>query len=116
MDKAELAIKRFKERAEKKNKKSAKLKEIEKCATQVFATAEGKKVLLWLMEECSFQKTNVGCLTTRGELSLRNMVWNESRRDLYLRIRALLKTRPDVLEAVEVRKLGGLNGESDDNS
>lgn len=115
MDKADLAIKRFKERAEKKTQKSKATKEIEQCAAQVFASPEGKKVLLWLMEECSFQKTNVGCLTTRGELSLRNMVWNESRRDLYLRIRALLKTRPDVLEAVEVRKLGGLNGDSDNN-
>jgi hypothetical protein len=115
MDKAELAIKKFKERAQKKNIKTKQASEIEKCATQVFASPEGKRVLLWLMEECSFQKTNIACLNTRGELSIRNMVWNESRRDLYLRIRGLLKTRPDVLEAVEVRKLGELNADGNDN-
>lgn len=111
MDRADKAIERHKSRALAKKSTEARKKEFERCATQVFSSPEGKRVLLWLMEECQFQVSNIACMNARGELSIRNMVWNESRRDLYLRIRSLLKTRPDVLEAVEIKKLGEeLNG------
>lgn len=106
MDRAEAAIEKHKKRALGQKPSEKRKSEFAKCATQVFATDEGKRVLLWLMEECQYQATNIGCLNSRGELSIRNMVWNESRRDLYLRIRALLKTRPDILESVEIKKLG----------
>lgn len=111
MDRTDAAIEKHKKRALAKKSTEKRKSDFAKCATEVFSTSEGKRVLLWLMEECQYQVSNISCLNAKGELSAQNMIWNESRRDLYIRLRSLLKTRPDILEAVEIRKLEGeLNG------
>lgn len=111
MDRTDKAIEKHKQRALAKKSTEKRKSEFAQCATEVFSSPDGKRVLLWLMEECQYQTTNIGCLSADGQLSAQNIIWNESRRDLYLRIRSLLKTRPDILDAVEIRKLGEeLNG------
>lgn len=111
MDRTDAAIEKHKKRALAKKSTEKRKIDFEQCATQVFATAEGKRILLWLMEECQYNSSNISCLNAKGELSINNMIWNESRRDLYLRLRGLLKTRPDILESVEIKKLGENNNE-----
>lgn len=101
----ESAIKKAETRKLKSKESEKKKISVEQSACEVFSTDAGKRVLLWLMEECSFQKSNIVATNSEGELSYKNILWNESRRDVYLRLRLLLKSRPDILESVEIYKL-----------
>lgn len=104
------AIEKAEDRKLRSKKSEQRKKEFEQCIAQTFATPEGKRVLLWLMEVCGFQKSNITSFDMNGQLSDKMILWNESRRDVYLRLREKLKTRPDILASVEIHKLGEEDG------
>ena len=68
---------------------------------QVFNTEPGFTVLRYIMDElCGYQSTNIVNNTETRELLLESMLFNEAKRDTWLRIRRLLSK--DILKRVEI--------------
>lgn len=76
---------------------------------ETFATEHGKKVLKWMMEQCSYQRPIIVADPHTGE-SLNTTLYAEGRRTLYLRIRNYLHR--DILSQVETG-LEGADGSED---
>lgn len=69
---------------------------------ECFDTEAGKRVLFWLMNECGFLQPSVVMDHATGMVMKESTVYNEAKRDIYLRIRKMLKTKPNVLNEVEI--------------
>lgn len=68
---------------------------------QVFNSEPGYSVLRYIMETlCGYNKTNIVNNAETRELLLESMLFNEAKRDVWLRIRPLLSK--DVLKKVEI--------------
>lgn len=96
-----------------KKKKDAELrkkadlrKRMEKAACECFSSEGGKTMLGYLLRECGFHAPSVIVDPTSREINKESTVYNEARRDVYLRVRALLKSRPDILAEVELNFKG----------
>lgn len=106
MDDIEALVSRKKEAA-------AKLRRIEdiknknrKALAECFSTDAGKTTLKWLMNECGYQQPSVIYDSKSGEIRVEATVYNEAKRDIYLRLRSLLSSRPDILMEVEIQQRG----------
>lgn len=63
------------------------------------STEAGVKFLKQLMATCGYQRTSVD-VNTSNEVIMNNMIYNEARRDIWLRIRALVPR--DALIKIEI--------------
>lgn len=70
---------------------------------EVFATGAGMNVLRWIMDECGFLKPSVVYNKETYDVQDKATVYNEARRNLYLRLRKYLK--PSITTPVENRGL-----------
>lgn len=91
---------------EKKRKEALRAKEkaradAVKNAMQCFSTEAGKYMLRWIMQECGFHKPSVIYNAESGDIKLDATVYNEAKRDIYLRIRSLLVHDPKLLAEIE---------------
>lgn len=93
--------------AEKKVKEAALLR---KDFNETFATAAGRRVLRWLVEQSGFQVPNTVADPRSGEILERSTWYNEGRRNLYLQIRKFLKR--DILIDAEIRTFEDESGDS----
>lgn len=84
--------------ADKKVKEFGLLK---KDFNETFATAAGRRVLRWLVEQSGYQVPNTVGDPRSGEILERATWYNEGRRNLYLQIRKFLKR--EILIDAEIR-------------
>ena len=82
----------------------------QKAACECFATDSGKEFLRWLLRESGFHQPSVIYNSETGDIKTESTVYNEAKRDVYLRVRALLSSRPDILSEVENNIKGDYNG------
>jgi len=54
------------------------------------SSPDGQILLSYLMRECGYQKNSVQGCSQSGELLNNNTIYNEARRDLYLRLRGFV--------------------------
>lgn len=101
MDESEHAIALKKKREAKLRKIERERKKIMKSALQCFSTGDGKAVLRWLMKECGYQQPSVIYNAESGDIKFDATVYNEAKRDVYLRLRGLLLSDPKILAEVE---------------
>lgn len=92
--------KAFEAKEKEQTQKDAKLRAD---LNQVFATGAGMNVLRWLMDECGFLKPSVVYNKETFEVQDKATVYNEARRNLYLRIRRYLS--PSITTPVENKGL-----------
>lgn len=85
-------------------------KEFERRAKQLrmdfaitFSTAEGKRVLQWLIRESGFYKSSVGGNPSIGMNVLEGCLYNEARKSLYFELRQLIP--PETLKQVEYENI-----------
>lgn len=97
----ENVIAKRKEREEKMRKARSSLVAAEKAACECFSSESGREFLRWLVDESGFHKPSSVYNSETGEVVLNSTIHNEARRSLYLRVRFLLRTRPDILADVE---------------
>ena len=90
-----------------KDKKSDNLTELEReiiklksLFLQVFNNEAGYRVLHHIMNLCGYHETNIVNNAKTRELLLESMLFNEAKRDTWLRIRPLLSK--DILKKVEI--------------
>ena len=99
------------ERKKARDKRLAKIKSEEnrtiKAALECFSTDSGKRVLLYLMRECGYQSPSTVLDPKTLEVKKESTVYNEARRDIYLRLRSMLKADPEILIDVEINQLKG---------
>ena len=96
-----LKAKKDKQRQEAQSaKERKKQQDFENACAKVFSTAEGRKVLKYLVEQSGYQSSNVVFDRTQSELRIHAMTYNEGRRDLYLALRQYIPKA--VLRKVEI--------------
>lgn len=79
-------------------KREARLREI---LNLTFKTPEGKEVLTYLMALCGYQTTSIVFNPQTQEINDKSMLWNEARRELYVRhIRKFLDK--ELLREIEI--------------
>lgn len=85
-------------------------KELERRAKQLrfdfaitFSTAEGRRVLQWLINESGFHKSNIGGNPSLGMDVLQGTLYNASRQALYLEMRQLIPA--ETLKLVEYENI-----------
>lgn len=101
MDEAERAIIRKKKHEEKLRRQEAQRRRIQKSVSQCFSTDAGKETMRWLMNECGFNKPSVIYNSESGDIKVDATVYNEAKRDIYLRIRSMLSHDPKLLAEIE---------------
>jgi len=106
-DPAMAAIEKQRQKADVMQKRKSEEARSQKAACECFATESGQRVLLWLMKECGFLEPSCVLSPTTLEINKESTVYNEAKRDVYLRLRKLLRSRPDVLANVEINQLKG---------
>ena len=87
-------------RQEKLDKSEGFRKRFAGAIARAGATADGKILIHYLMNECGYQQNSVQGSSVSGELLESNTMYNEGRRDLYLMLRKL--QYPETLAAVEI--------------
>ena len=110
MDNKEEALERAKRREANARKLKQRHQEVRRVACECFATDSGKEFLRWLAKECGFHSPSSVVNAETGEISFNATIHNEARRGIYLRVRALLESRPDILAEVENNIKGENNG------
>lgn len=105
VDKTEAALERERLRKQRAAKQRSEQLRTVKAACECFGTDSGKRVLLWLMDQCGFVDNHIPVDQQTGAVIKENIVYNEARRALYLDIRKLLASRPDILSEVEIYQL-----------
>ena len=85
-------------------------KEFERRAKQLrfdfaitFGTAEGRRVLKWIIEQSGYQKSNVGGNPQLGMYVLQGTLYNASRQAIYLEMRQLIPA--ETLKSVEYENI-----------
>lgn len=68
-----------------------------------FSTAEGRRVLQWLVRESGYQKSNVGGNPGLGMDVLQGTLYNACRQSLYLEMRQLIPA--ETLKMVEYENI-----------
>ncbi len=86
--------------AEKKARAAALLK---KDINETFAPGHGRRVLRWLMDECGYQRPSTSVDPNSTKILSENMLYNEARRNLYLKLRQLVDQ--EILIPVENKGL-----------
>lgn len=94
-------IAKRREQEARQRKKDQQRKKIIKSALECFSTGSGKDVLRWLIKECGFHQPSVIYNAEDGNIKIDATVYNEAKRDVYLRIRGLLESDPSILAEVE---------------
>jgi hypothetical protein len=94
-------LEKRKKREEHRKRLIQQKKVAEKSACECFSTDSGKEFLRWLIRESGFHQPSVIYNAESGDIKVDSTVYNEAKRDIYLRVRSLLKTRPDILAEVE---------------
>lgn len=94
-------ISKRKEKEEKMRKARASLIAAEKAACECFSSEAGREFLRWLVDETGYQRPSSVYNSETGEVVLNSTIHNEARRSVYLRVRFLLRSRPDILADVE---------------
>ncbi len=89
-----------KQEAEKKQRAAALFK---KDLNETFAPGHGRRVLRWLMEECGYQRPSTSVDPNSTKILSENMLYNEARRNLYLKLRQQLDQ--EILIPVENKGL-----------
>lgn len=84
-----------------REKKKRAIALLRKDFDETFASAAGQNVLRWIMDQCGYQRPSVTVDPASTEINPLSTVYNESRRNLYLGIRAL--TNRDILAKVELK-------------
>ena len=99
-----------KKKQKEENERKMKVQKLQaaKAACHCLSTASGKEFLGWLLRECGFHQPSVVYNAESGEIRLQATAYNEAKRDVYLRVRNLLASRPDILAEVE----NNIKGES----
>lgn len=108
MSEIERIIEKKRAREEKERKLKKRHAEAVAAACQCFSTESGKEFLKWFMSECGYQSPSSVVHGETGEISFNATIHNEARRGVYLRVRNLLASRPDILAEVE----NNIKGES----
>lgn len=85
---AEEALRVAREKQEKARK--AKAARVRNAFIKVSNTEAGRDVFRFLMAECGFLKPSVNANAQTGEIFTDNTVYNEARRNLYLKVRGLI--------------------------
>lgn len=80
-------------------KKKRQLAQLKKDFSETFAPAHGKRVLRWIMDQCGYTRSSTSVDPTTTKILTENMLYNESRRNLYLSMRQYLSR--DTKIAVE---------------
>lgn len=75
-------------------------KKLEQDMTRVCATDSGRNVLRYLMSECGFHNASIVADQQSGEINPLGTVYNEARRNLWLKLRKLMSR--EHLIAVEL--------------
>lgn len=101
MDKSIEAIEKEQKRKRQKEDHEKRKRAIAKAACETFATGSGKVFLRWLMKECGYNSPSSVLNAETGDINFNATVHNEARRGVYLRVRGLLASRPDILAEVE---------------
>lgn len=107
---AEEAIERRKRQEAAVKRRRAIRKQVEKAACECFSTDGGKTLLRYLLKECGFLSSSVVINGATGEINRESMSYNEGRREVYLRLRSLLRSRPDILNEVELNTTEEVDG------
>lgn len=68
-----------------------------------FGSAEGRRVLKWLIEQSGYQKSNIGGNPTLGMDILQGTMYNASRQAIYLEMRQLIPA--ETLKMVEYENI-----------
>lgn len=99
---AEEVISRRKRQEKLERIKRERVSRFKKSVTKVANTGDGQLFLYYLMKECGYQMPSVVTDGSSGKLLMDSTIYNEARRDIYLRVRNLLKDSPELLKKIEI--------------
>jgi hypothetical protein len=74
----------------KENQYKKELQKLRNAFNNVAKTSSGKVVFRYLMKECGFNEPAVVASCATGEINPLGSIYNEARRDVYMRIRKFL--------------------------
>lgn len=84
---------------EKKLKPNNEFKKLKQDFNQTFNSPHGKSVLRYLLNQCGYQSVSTTMNPQSGEINTVATIYNEARRNVYLKIRSFLME--EILRDVE---------------
>lgn len=95
-----LPSERAKEAKEKKNIVAKQVEQNREAFNRLFQTEDGKIIFKWLYDRCGFSLPSA--VVTKDGLELNSIIYNESRRNLYLDLRDYI--HKDLLSELEKKE------------
>jgi len=87
------------DRAEREEKRQARVKKLRENFSIAYATPEGKRTLRHIMNLCGYQASIVGANPELGMDIEQGTLYNAARRNVYIEIRALVPS--SILKEIE---------------
>jgi len=88
---------------QKRKRLASALRRVTNDINQTFASDHGKRTLRYILDLCGYQKYSTSADPESGEINVQATIYNEARRNLYLKLRSFLKR--EILMDVENKGL-----------